>query len=199
MHVYLSMKLCHNSALLLLIRLLFMSIQTKIVKLLKKCFNCLAKQIIYKTVCCPIHLYHIVPKHGFPSRIVTSPFQPFRRCQKKKYALWPLEFIKYVRQLHTLTNTYVEVILISILGNQHQTLCMFGYNQVTHLQNLWYMVEHDGKTVTGWYCQCPIGTRIVGCCSHIASVIWFLAYARHQGYKPKGDKISPLLMDAAQE
>ena len=38
--------------------------ETKIVKLLKKCFNCLAKQIIYKTVCCPIQLYHIVPKHG---------------------------------------------------------------------------------------------------------------------------------------
>ena len=65
------------------------------------------------------------------------------------------------------------------------------------LYDIW--VEQDGKTVTGWYCQCTIGTRIVGCCSHIASVIWFLAYAGHQGYKPKGDKISPLLMDAAQE
>ena len=30
---------------------------------------------------------------------------------------------------------YVEVILISILGNQHKTLCMLGYNQDTHLQN----------------------------------------------------------------
>ena len=24
------------------------------------------------------------------------------------------------------------------------------------LYDIW--VEHDGKTVTGWYCQCPIGT-----------------------------------------
>jgi hypothetical protein len=60
-------------------------------------------------------------------------------------------------------------------------------------------VEHDGKNVTGWYCQCRIGTRTVGSCSHVASVIWFLAYARHHGYKPREDKISPLLMDAAQE
>ena len=148
---------------------LLMSIQTKIVKLLKKCFYCLANQIIYKTLCCRIKLYHIVPKHGFSSRIITSQFQPFRRFQKMIYALWPLEFIKYVRQLHTLTNTYVEVILISILGNQHQTLCMLRYICKT----VWYMVEHDGKTVTGWYYQCPIGTRIVGCCSHIDSVNGF--------------------------
>ena len=49
----------------------------------------------------------IVPKQRFSSRIITSPFQPFWICQKMKYALWLLEFIKYVRQLHTLTNTYV--------------------------------------------------------------------------------------------
>ena len=30
---------------------------------------------------------------------------------------------------------YVEVILISIVGNQHQTLFMLGYNQDTYLQN----------------------------------------------------------------
>lgn len=59
-------------------------------------------------------------------------------------------------------------------------------------------VEHDRKTVTGWYCQCPIGSRTVGTCSHVASVIWFLAYARHNNYKPKKDRISPLLMDAAE-
>ena len=41
--------------------------------------------------------------------------------------------------------------------------------------------------ITGWYCQCKAGMRVVGCCAHVATVIWYLAYARHQDYQiPKG-------------
>lgn len=35
-------------------------------------------------------------------------------------------------------------------------------------------------------------------CSHVASMIWFLAYARHNKYKSKKDNKSPLLMYAAE-
>ena len=31
----------------------------------------------------------------------------------------------------------------------------------------------------GWTCSCMVGKRTVGCCSHIATTIYFLAYARH--------------------
>jgi len=31
----------------------------------------------------------------------------------------------------------------------------------------------------GWYCRCKTGSRTVGCCSHIASVIYYLGYARY--------------------
>jgi hypothetical protein len=30
-----------------------------------------------------------------------------------------------------------------------------------------------------WCCDCPVGLRTVGCCSHIASIIYYLGYARH--------------------
>jgi len=43
--------------------------------------------------------------------------------------------------------------------------------------------EEKNGEVTGWYCTCKAGRRLVGCCAHIASVIWFLGFARHQGYK----------------
>ena len=42
--------------------------------------------------------------------------------------------------------------------------------------NVW--VEYNPEEVTGWYCTCKIGTRVVGCCAHVASVLWYLSYSR---------------------
>ncbi len=36
--------------------------------------------------------------------------------------------------------------------------------------------------ITGYYCDCPSGARTVGCCAHVASVLWYLGLARHDGY-----------------
>jgi len=47
---------------------------------------------------------------------------------------------------------------------------------------LW--VEYNKQKITGWYCQCKAGARTVGCCAHIASVIWYLGWARYQNYQP---------------
>jgi hypothetical protein len=41
-------------------------------------------------------------------------------------------------------------------------------------------IKFDLNQVLAWYCTCPGGPRVVGCCSHVASAIWFLAYERHQ-------------------
>eukprot|EP00732_Lithocolla_globosa_P002581 Lithocolla_globosa_v1_NODE_1737_length_2368_cov_6.677182.p1 type:complete len:254 gc:universal NODE_1737_length_2368_cov_6.677182:1067-306(-) len=51
---------------------------------------------------------------------------------------------------------------------------------------LW--VSYTSDKVTGWYCQCGAGRRTVGCCAHIAAVIWYLSCARHNKYKPKDHK-----------
>ena len=40
-------------------------------------------------------------------------------------------------------------------------------------------IQYSKKEVGGWYCHCYSGARVIGCCSHIASIIWYLAYARH--------------------
>ena len=42
--------------------------------------------------------------------------------------------------------------------------------------NLW--IKYSTNDIKGWYCSCMGGARIVGCCAHIASVIWYLSYAR---------------------
>ncbi|XP_062608957.1 uncharacterized protein LOC134270728 [Saccostrea cucullata] len=33
--------------------------------------------------------------------------------------------------------------------------------------------------IKGWYCTCKVGARMVGCCAHIASVLWYLGIERH--------------------
>jgi len=45
---------------------------------------------------------------------------------------------------------------------------------------LW--IEYDTTSVKGWFCQCKAGMRMVGCCAHVATLVWYLSYARHQGY-----------------
>lgn len=42
---------------------------------------------------------------------------------------------------------------------------------------LW--ISYDEVEVTAWYCLCKIGASVVGVCAHVASVLWYLGYARH--------------------
>ncbi|VDI18451.1 Hypothetical predicted protein [Mytilus galloprovincialis] len=50
-----------------------------------------------------------------------------------------------------------------------------------------YVREHEGEDgkfeldegdIEGWYCTCKSGARVVGCCAHVASVLWYLGYQR---------------------
>ena len=43
---------------------------------------------------------------------------------------------------------------------------------------LW--IKHNNIIVNGWYCTCKNGSRVVGMCAHITSVIWYLSYMRHE-------------------
>jgi hypothetical protein len=41
--------------------------------------------------------------------------------------------------------------------------------------------EKDGvDSVSGYSCSCPNGLRTVGCCAHVATVLWYLGFGRHQ-------------------
>ncbi len=42
----------------------------------------------------------------------------------------------------------------------------------------------DDDPIKDHYCQCKSGTRMVGCCGHVATILWYLGYARHFGWKP---------------
>lgn len=59
-------------------------------------------------------------------------------------------------------------------------------------------VEHDGKSVTGWDYQCPIGARTISTCSDEASVIgfWHMQNITTINTNMKENRLS--LMDAAE-
>ncbi|XP_062607931.1 uncharacterized protein LOC134269743 [Saccostrea cucullata] len=55
------------------------------------------------------------------------------------------------------------------------------------LHTLWIKYrgrEESVEAICGWYCTCKIGARLVGCCAHVSSVLWFLGWKRHQSEEP---------------
>jgi len=68
----------------------------------------------------------------------------------------------------------------------------------THQIWIKYNSELEGcQGITGYYCTCKTGARVVGCCSHIASVIWYLGYGRHEpGLKLPNTCIADSIKDA---
>ena len=42
----------------------------------------------------------------------------------------------------------------------------------------------QSSSITGWYCECKNGTRTLGCCCHVATVIYYLSVLRHEPMKP---------------
>ncbi|XP_062596761.1 uncharacterized protein LOC134258244 [Saccostrea cucullata] len=47
-------------------------------------------------------------------------------------------------------------------------------------------IRHSEGVIVSWYCKCKAGSRVVGCCAHITSVLWYLSFARHQSKPLKG-------------
>lgn len=54
--------------------------------------------------------------------------------------------------------------------------------QSAHINRRTYhpIIKFNKEEVLDWWCDCASGSRYVGCCSHIASAIWFLSYQRWQ-------------------
>jgi hypothetical protein len=55
-------------------------------------------------------------------------------------------------------------------------------NRSAHTQRTKYnsIIKFNTNEIIDWWCDCKAGSRFVGCCSHVASVIWFLSHARWQ-------------------
>lgn len=84
-----------------------------------------------------------------------------------------------------------EDIVIILMQSRHTTSKQY---------HLWIQYESDSfDPIRGWYCLCKNGARVVGCCAHIASVLWCLGYYRHYDRIPQyhSDHYPEFLLDAA--
>jgi hypothetical protein len=67
--------------------------------------------------------------------------------------------------------------------------------QSGHVSRVKYhpIIRFSTEEITNWWCDCSAGNRFIGCCSHIASAIWFLSFERWQtpaGRIPSGNFIN---------
>ncbi|KAH3779548.1 hypothetical protein DPMN_157481 [Dreissena polymorpha] len=64
--------------------------------------------------------------------------------------------------------------------------------QSRHVSSRSYLIwiRYDSDHIIGWYCRCKCGSRTVGTCSHVASVLWYLGQqiplSREPGVKDWG-------------
>ena len=48
---------------------------------------------------------------------------------------------------------------------------------------------YKDEPIQGWYCTCPTSSRVVGCCVHVAALLWYLGVCRAD-YDDKGHSLS---------
>ncbi|KAH3708269.1 hypothetical protein DPMN_067716 [Dreissena polymorpha] len=81
-------------------------------------------------------------------------------------------------QEHTTGNCDIKV-------HVHEQSLISAKLQSRHTSSRRYMlwIRHSEDMVESWHCQCKTGSRVVGMCSHIAAVVWFLSAGRYQKRK----------------
>ncbi|CAC5420537.1 unnamed protein product [Mytilus coruscus] len=67
-------------------------------------------------------------------------------------------------------------------------------NKLSHTVFISYSDEGD---IEGWYCTCKAGARVVGCCAHVASVLWYLGYQRLEQQSVSRRDFKTSILDAS--
>ena len=101
------------------------------------------------------------------------------------------------RVIHTKIKLSKEYAKAHLYVNRREFACepsppgdniLYCRYQSRHSNNTKYFLcvrfdeNDDGDPIKDRYCQCKSGTRMVGCCGHIAAVLWYLGYVRHFGW-----------------
>ena len=80
-------------------------------------------------------------------------------------------------------SVYLAIILLSCLVYPFR----YGLKSLSDIVSMFHQMrgvvdeEKDGvDSVSGYSCSCPNGLRTVGCCAHVATVLWYLGFGRHQ-------------------
>ncbi|CAF4548119.1 unnamed protein product, partial [Didymodactylos carnosus] len=58
------------------------------------------------------------------------------------------------------------------------------HNSVKYRLCIEYDQEDDDNPIVDKFCQCESGSRTIGCCAHVSTILWYLGFARHTEWKP---------------
>ena len=87
--------------------------------------------------------------------------------------------------------------IFSRFTNSAKYQIFIAYKEPTGEDSAEDLEEIDLDPILGWYCQCKSGARTLGSCAHVASVLWYLGYARHKSdLKYPSDRLLDLIQDA---
>jgi hypothetical protein len=77
-------------------------------------------------------------------------------------------------------------------GSKKYDLWISFRTQVSHEND-----EQLEEPILGWFCQCKSGARSLGCCAHIASVLWYLGHGRHERTLYPSSSLLTSVLDSA--
>ena len=104
-----------------------------------------------------------------------------------------------IKQAKSYTDEHLKDGQYTISVQQNCPEIVYGLIQSRHVSKKKYHVwiKYHESGIVSWYCKCKAGARVIGCCAHIASILWYLGLARHQDYKVQTAKTSYFLDAAA--
>lgn len=84
-------------------------------------------------------------------------------------------------------------------GINEDSSLMRGRIQSRHIRARTYycyiLINNNNNTISQYYCICLTGRRTVGTCAHIVSIVWYLGYARHEGFVAPALFLNDVLLD----
>ena len=67
-----------------------------------------------------------------------------------------------------------------------QLYCALRFRADTLLPENTVWIRYSNNEIVSWYCLCRAGARVVGVCSHVAAMLWYLGGARFSRKKSYG-------------
>ena len=67
----------------------------------------------------------------------------------------------------------------------HQLIRIRFQSRHSNTRSYYTYIQFPTEEILNSCCDCPVGDRQVGVCSHRSAATWFLAYQRHQNIDPR--------------
>lgn len=123
---------------------------------------------------------------------------PLNRDHVREFPQFDLNYVKTLTGAYhiQLSSSYIQdtvyreeqnniQIDLSREGENFLRFRVFSRHRNSAKYMLWIVYNDDPENIEdspimGYYCTCKAGARTLGTCAHVASILWFLGYARHQ-------------------